>query len=737
MATAAQSLSGMPSRLAWFGQFLKHELALYEGRAHVIVRMVVTATLVMIICMTFRLSYAFQGAIYTLLISRESARATVQQAGIILLWSAIGGAYLLASAGLVISVPMLHLLWVLASFFLAFFSLSALKTYLAGVSFTVIISTAVPIWDRHVSAETNVEDTLRLCFAALIGIVVTLAVELISTGAHPGDQVVVGLSERLAAVADLVNSRAQGSPTSQQEANVARLATVGTSMLRRVLQRSNYSPQDAERVGAAIALTGRLVDIAANLPPVTFHFAEGHRERIRRLAENIESIRNDLVAARTPHWTEGPADGPEEDPHAVPLLSEMEQTVRAIPEAFTGSESVSIYSPPTSSADRSSTLFVRDALTDIEHFKFGLKGCLTAGLCYVIYNAIDWPGISTAVTTCLLTALTTVGSSRQKQTLRFAGATVGGFVLGMGAQVFILPSVDSIFGFTILFMFVTAFASWFMTSSARLSYFGVQVALAYYLVHLQEFTIQSSLSIARDRVVGVMLGLVMMWLVFDQLWSAPAGVEMKKMFISGLRLLSQLAREPLSTDLQEAVDRSFSLRDAISAKFDGVRASADAVLFEFGASREQDLAWRTAIREWQPQLRTLFLTRIALWKYRAQLPGFELPGTMRKCLQEFDEESAKMLDAIADRLEGKSIQQAGDLEGAFTRLQQAAHASTSEQQQKASTPEVETLRDGTLRLETLVQLAAKFQVLETSLSLKIRPPETPRHSPALVPTSVR
>jgi len=64
---------------------------------------------------------------------------------------------------------------------------------------------------------------------------------------------------------------------------------------------------------------------------------------------------------------------------------------------------------------------------------------------------------------------------------------VGGFVLGMGAQIFILPYVDSIAGFTVLFIFVTALAWWFMTSSPRLSYFGVQVALAFYLVNVQEF----------------------------------------------------------------------------------------------------------------------------------------------------------------------------------------------------------------------------------------------------------
>jgi multidrug resistance protein MdtO len=44
-------------------------------------------------------------------------------------------------------------------------------------------------------------------------------------------------------------------------------------------------------------------------------------------------------------------------------------------------------------------------------------------------------------------------------------------------------------------------------------------------IHLQEFTIQTSLSIARDRVVGILLGLIMMWLVFDQLWGARAALK--------------------------------------------------------------------------------------------------------------------------------------------------------------------------------------------------------------------
>ena len=76
MATAVQTLLQPPPPVAWIWGFLKEELAPYPGRGALVARMTIAATLVMIVCMTFRIPFAFQGAIYALLISRESPRAT-------------------------------------------------------------------------------------------------------------------------------------------------------------------------------------------------------------------------------------------------------------------------------------------------------------------------------------------------------------------------------------------------------------------------------------------------------------------------------------------------------------------------------------------------------------------------------------------------------------------------------------------------------------------------------------
>src|SRR5208282_1378568 len=121
MATIAQSLPHPSSALTWLQGFLKEELAPYPGRAVLVGRMTLAATLIIIVGMTFRIPYSWQGAIYALIFSRENTRATLQSAATIFLVTGIGAAYFFASAWLVINIPLLHFLWVVWTFFIAFY----------------------------------------------------------------------------------------------------------------------------------------------------------------------------------------------------------------------------------------------------------------------------------------------------------------------------------------------------------------------------------------------------------------------------------------------------------------------------------------------------------------------------------------------------------------------------------------------------------------------------------------
>jgi len=689
MATAAQNLRYSSDSWSWIREFLKEELAPYPGRVGVVARMVLAATLVMIICVTFKIPYGFQGAIFALLITRESPRATLWSSAKASIGMGITAVYVIVSLYLVVSIPSLHFLWIIGTFFVAFYMLSAMTDYVTATTFTVVISVAVPLWDRHVTAETNVEDTLWIAFVTVIGLAVTSAVELVLARRKPGDEVVSPLVSRLAAVKEMLTNLAhQGAIDDACKKKVVRLAMLGTSRVRRLLRRSDYSQHYRAQMNAVLAAVGRLIDSAATVTEFRSTLSDDDRNKLRKLAGVLEKLREELLGRQLPEAIRFSAA--EDASVNIPLLYEMEEIVSLIPQAFADSPATGEYVPAVDDG-RQSGLLSADAFTSLRHAKFALRGCLAASAAYIIYNAIDWPGISTAVTTCLLTALSTIGSSRQKQILRFTGAAAGGFVFGMGAQVFVLPYVDTILGFTVLFVVVTAVAAWFMTSSPRLSYFGLQVALAFYLINLQEFAFVTSLAVARDRVVGVLLGLFTMWIVFDQLWGVPAATEMKRIFVGDLRLMAQAAREPLSNDPQIAKARRFSLRETLVESFDNVRAAADAVLLEFGPSRQEALEWRKRIQNAQTRLRTLYLMRMALWKYRAQTPGFELPTEVLAAQKEFDNQSAVVLDGIADRLEGRSSGEKGEVQKSFEHLEQAASKVDSQESRDPLASQVRAL----------------------------------------------
>jgi len=167
-----------------------------------------------------------------------------------------------------------------------------------------------------------------------------------------------------------------------------------------------------------------------------------------------------------------------------------------------------------------------DAGSNPEYIRFALKGCLAGTICYVTYSLLGWLGIGVSAITCIIaapvTTTTTVGSSRQRLLIRLAGLLAGGVIFGIGSQVFILPYLDSIAGFTLPFAAVCAIAAWIATSSPTLLACGRQMALAYFLTMFQGFSVNTSLTLSRDRVIGILLGLLAMWLVFDVCdWAPP------------------------------------------------------------------------------------------------------------------------------------------------------------------------------------------------------------------------
>jgi multidrug resistance protein MdtO len=399
-----------------------------------------------------------------------------------------------------------------------------------------------------------------------------------------------------------------------------------------------------------VSLTGRSIDFAAALASAYPSLPPALGERASHIQRSLADIRQCLRTHGQPcEVTLESRPSPE-----TPLLTEIESMVSLMPAIFSAENAVDPSLEPLEDAPDTIRIFVSDAFSNPEHLRYVLAGTVASMLCYIFYVSLDWPDLSTSVTTCVLTALTTIGSSRQRQLLRLLGFVLGGIVAGLGAQVFILPYIDSIGGFTLLFAAMTAVAAWVATASSRLSYAGVQFAFAFYIVHLSDFSIQTSLAIPRDRVLGVLLGITMMWLVFERLFTRSATDEMVRVFVRNARSMSDLVAFAPSPGDPTAILKIQRMREDIYRRFGEVNAQSDAVPFETGPLRSGDMAARDRIRRWQASMRSFYLLEAPLLQFRLFGTAASKSKSFTIFEDDFRNECSRIFLEVAESLESQS-----------------------------------------------------------------------------------
>jgi multidrug resistance protein MdtO len=179
--------------------------------------------------------------------------------------------------------------------------------------------------------------------------------------------------------------------------------------------------------------------------------------------------------------------------------------------------------PPVNSKNESeSGFFQPDAFTNPVHVQFALKVTGAAMLCYLIYSGLSWPGIHTALITCFIVSLTTAAESVEKLTLRIVGCLAGAG-LGLLVMLRIIPHATDI-GDLAAVVFAGAFLSaWIAAGDKHISYAGFQLAFAYFLCVLQGPSPSFNMVVARDRVIGILLGNVVSYFAATRVWPVSVG----------------------------------------------------------------------------------------------------------------------------------------------------------------------------------------------------------------------
>src|ERR1043166_7982119 len=208
--------------------------------------------------------------------------------------------------------------------------------------------------------------------------------------------------------------------------------------------------------------------------------------------------------------------------------------------------------------------------------------------CYIVYAAIDWYGIHTAFITCTFIALESTEATLYKGTLRIVGCVIGG-ALALFTTVFLMPHMETIASLVVVVAFASAIAGWVATGSERISYAGLQIAFAFFYSVFQGFAPDTDLDNVRNRVVGILFGLIVTGIVFAYIWPEHTIDRLRDALRAALRQLAQLLEIPRpESSIEVAKAEAHSLIAATSGSFDKARRYVELTQFEFEESRDHE-----------------------------------------------------------------------------------------------------------------------------------------------------
>jgi multidrug resistance protein MdtO len=477
------------------------------------------------------------------------------------------------------------------------------------------------------------------------------------------------ITSRLKAVEALLRQMADGGKMASEKSSLASLALAGTVEQFQILKMSvtvdSWLKKYQAETRGQIILIDRLVTAAAVLE-IEGGAAPSEllKKRLRHIADACVSWRQAIKNRRPPANFSQPIESPPEVPESstLPSLAEMERVVELMPRSFSSDslpEELKLYPKQEKGG-----LLVSDAFTNPEHVRFAIKGALAGFICYLIFTLAAYPGIYTSVNTCIVCSLSTIGASVQKGLLRFAGAAVGG-VLGIITLTYLFPHFDTLGEFWFPFAAVTGLAAYANFGSPRISYCGFQIGLAFYKCVLQDYGPYTELRVARDRLIGIALGLIVFGVVNSQLWPIKALEVTCAKLASALRLLAKLAGLPdKNEDSKPELTEAYILRLRLYEDLNVTHEMMESSKFEPGS------LLRGNLEATNYTVQRLFLYLMAIIQHRPDLRPGTIPEPMRAASSHFRTALAVTLENVSDQLACQPGSSQTDLTAAYIRLEE-------------------------------------------------------------------
>jgi multidrug resistance protein MdtO len=509
-----------------FVTFLAQELAPREGRGLAVAHIAAATTLTVAIAMVFRIPLAAYMAYLVFLVSKDDRKATII--------TALGGAIAVTLAVLftiglslidlgdpAIRLPAMALITFLAMFSVRTFALGPVS-FLAGF----IVVTMQSVIDEVPNTEIFTRTALWLWVVVVVPVVITVLINLLF---GPGAPTVAQRAfQKVLAELHLALTRGE----------VARQLPHWRAILLPLIEKAAEGPQGG-LPGAAVspAAIARLLDVLVILEQFPDPIPAQARDPLSTWVKQClrASERPAVPAAASESTPSTPSGVDAEWPAQVAAIAALHDVQQEI--------YLSRMQESPHAGHKSRPMVTSDALSNPAHWQFALKTTLAVMIVYAVYSLLDWPGLRTCIVTCFFVALGSLGETVHKLSLRLSGAVIGGVLAGV-CIVFILPHCTDIGQLSVITAVVALFAGWVATSSERLSYAGLQIAFAFFLGVLQTDAPATDLTVLRDRVVGIVLGNVVITVVFSTLWPESAVTRLRAALADVQRCVAALLRAP-------------------------------------------------------------------------------------------------------------------------------------------------------------------------------------------------
>lgn len=519
-------------------------LGFYPGRANQILRTTVACIIVVILSQTLQIPDLALSLIVVFFVTQTNIVVTKLTGLFFIISIALAVATSLLILKITWDVPFLRIL--LASL-VAFISLFMMRASKYGVIFylvALIVIFSQSFVDVSSDSEEIIRNILWVWVAMSYAIAVTLIINALFLPSEPDKLLNKTLISQLNHIADLLT------PYNELKRKENTLASIGQDLqsLYKLLQytksRDRLSSSDHAAQLAMVTMVSELRSLSCHLP------VEIINQKSRDTALRIKSVCEVMIASLKNH--SAPLT-----PAAI-NTNTGDTTLREMAKVINNYDQNKKVSYDTSSSPKKNfSFFVPDAFSNKIYVTYALKTLLSALICYIFYTATDWFGIHTIMLTCLVVAQPGLGKTQRKITLRLLGA-IAGSIAALIAIVFILPNLTTLFGLLLLSAPIFILCSWVATGPENISYAGIQMLLTFSLAVLDGFTPVSDLTEVRDRIVGVILGIIIAGLI-QTLIKPERNGEVLQLKLAGLMDLmkTSLSMKNATEDKRGALMLSF------------------------------------------------------------------------------------------------------------------------------------------------------------------------------------